>query len=492
MATDTRNNGVGWNFDNSYARLPGSLFTRIAPVPVRTPELILLNFPLAAALGLDAEALQAGHEGADVFGGNRLPAGAQPLAQAYAGHQFGSFTMLGDGRAVLLGEQITPTGARFDIQLKGSGQTPYSRQGDGRSALGPVLREYIISEAMHALGIPTSRSLAVVTTGEPVYREAPLPGAVLTRVMSSHLRIGTFQYVAAFGTGEVLRALADYTLRRHFPEFAADEDRYLALLREVVGRQAALVARWQQVGFIHGVMNTDNMALCGETFDYGPCAFMDAYDPATVFSSIDLQGRYAFGNQPVIAGWNLARFAETLLPLLHPDPGRALTLAREAVGAYAGLHRRLWLAGMRSKLGLLNEETDDDSLVEDLLAVMRQQQADFTNTFRELATQRPKDAPLFQTPDYLAWHARWRARRARQDDPVAASRRVMREANPAVIPRNHQVEAALEAAVARGEYHPLTRLLGVLSRPYADTPDQAEYRLPPPPSDRAYRTFCGT
>ena len=307
---------AGWNFDNSYARLQQLFFTRLSPSPVRSPKIIILNKPLAATLGLNVQALQS-DDGASVFAGNQVPEGASPLAQAYAGHQFGHFNRLGDGRALLLGEQITPQGERFDIQLKGSGRTPYSRRGDGLAALGPMLREYIISEAMHALGIASTRSLAVVTTGETVYRETEQPGAVLTRVAASHLRVGTFQFASNWGSAQDLQSLADYTLQRHFPEAAADENRYLSLLREVIKRQAVLIANWQLVGFIHGVMNTDNMALSGETIDYGPCAFMDAYDPETVFSSIDINGRYAYGNQPHIAAWNLARFAETLLPLLH-------------------------------------------------------------------------------------------------------------------------------------------------------------------------------
>jgi uncharacterized protein YdiU (UPF0061 family) len=340
---------TGWNFDNSYARLPKLFFTSLNPTPVRSPKLIFLNKPLAASLGLNAKSLKS-EDGAAVLAGIQIPEGASPLAQAYAGHQFGHFTKLGDGRAILLGEQITPQGERFDIQLKGSGRTPYSRGGDGRAALGPMLREYIISEAMYALGIPTTRSLAVVTTGESIFRETELPGAILTRVASSHLRVGTFQYVANWGTVEELRTLADYTISRHYPEIEADENRYLSLLQEVIKRQAALISKWQLVGFIHGVMNTDNMTISGETIDYGPCAFMDTYDPATVFSSIDIQGRYSYGNQPYIGGWNLARFAETLLPLLHEDEKQAVNLAQDAISNYSELYRRNWLAGMRAKL----------------------------------------------------------------------------------------------------------------------------------------------
>ncbi|MCL9797606.1 YdiU family protein, partial [Frankia sp. AgKG'84/4] len=334
----------GWNFDNSYARLPKSFFTSLNPTPVRSPKLIILNDSLAASLGLNAEALQS-ETGVAVLAGNQIPEGASPLAQAYAGHQFGHFNMLGDGRALLLGEQMTPLDERFDIQLKGPGRTPYSRGGDGRATLGPMLREYIISEAMHALGIPTTRSLAVVTTGEPVIRETALPGAILTRVAVSHLRVGTFQYAAKWGTVEELRILADYALKRHFPDIDTDENRYLPLLQEVIKRQAGLIAKWQLVGFIHGVMNTDNMTISGETIDYGPCAFMDEYDPATVFSSIDTGGRYAYGNQPNIGGWNLARFAEALLPLLHADQEQAVKLAQDAISEFPELYHHNWLAG---------------------------------------------------------------------------------------------------------------------------------------------------
>src|SRR5690606_9955937 len=355
---------AGWNFHNTYAQLPAAFYARLDPVPVASPELVVLNESLAETLGLNGEALR-DEEGVAVFAGNRVPDGATPLAQAYAGHQFGVFTMLGDGRAILLGEHVTPTGERVDIQLKGSGRTPFSRGGDGRAALGPMLREYIISEGMHGLGIPTSRSLAVVTTGEYIVRETLLPGAVLTRVAASHLRVGTFQYAAARGNVDDLRALADYALQRHGPDVdPRDPGRFLQLLRAVVARQARLVAQWQLVGFIHGVMNTDNTTISGETIDYGPCAFMDVYDPATVFSSIDTYGRYAYQNQPAIAGWNLARFAEALLPLLHEDRDKGVELAQGAIDEFPGLYRRHWLTGMRAKLGLCTEEEDDEALID--------------------------------------------------------------------------------------------------------------------------------
>jgi len=482
---------AGWKFDNSYTLLPEAFYVRLNPVPVRMPKLVIFNPELARSLGLNPDVLK-GDEGAAVFSGNRIPKGAEPLAQAYAGHQFGSFTMLGDGRALLLGEQVTPQGERFDIQYKGSGRTPYSRQGDGRAALGPMLREYIISEALHALDIPTTRSLAVVTTGEPVFRETALQGAILTRTAASHIRVGTFEYAAARGNPNEVRTLADYTIRRHFPDLAAHENPYLALLGAVAERQASLVARWLLVGFIHGVMNTDNMALCGETIDYGPCAFMDAYDPNTVFSSIDLNGRYAYGRQPQIAQWNLARFAETLLPLIDDDPQEAVSMANEAIAGFSETFRHCWLAGMQAKLGLLNQEADDEALVTDLLDCMHRHGADFTNTFRDLSSGALPEASVFRTSDFKQWFERWQARLNRQPDSREASRRVMITHNPAVIPRNHRVEAALEAAVERADFTVMEKLLGFLAQPYQDPPEQAGYHLPPPPSAQPYRTFCGT
>ena len=482
---------AGWNFDNSYAHLPEAFYVRQNPIPVRTPKLVVFNAPLAQSLGLNPNALQNG-EGAAVFAGNRIPAGAEPLAQAYAGHQFGYFTMLGDGRAILLGEQLTPQGARFDIQFKGSGRTPFSRQGDGRAALGPMLREYIISEALHALGIPTTRSLAVVTTGEPVFRETVLQGAILTRTAASHIRVGTFEYAATLGKPDAVRALADYTIQRHFPDLAAAENPYLALLEAVMARQASLLARWLLVGFIHGVMNTDNMALGGETIDYGPCAFMDAYDPKTVFSSIDHHGRYAYGQQPLIAQWNLARLAETLLPLMHADQQAALSMASAAVSGFPDLFHQRWLAGMRAKLGLFDQETEDGALVEDLLAGMHRHGEDFTNTFRELASESQPEGSLFQTSEMKLWFERWQARLKRQPDGWEASRRLMNAHNPAVIPRNHRVEEALAAAVERSDYTVMENLLAVLSQPYQKPPKGGGYHLPAPPSAQPYRTFCGT
>ncbi len=483
--------GTGWKFENSYARLPEAFYVRLNPVPVRTPKLVIFNVALAQFLGLNPDTLK-GDEGAAVFSGNRIPEGAEPLAQAYAGHQFGSFTMLGDGRAILLGEQVTPKGERYDIQYKGSGKTPFSRQGDGRAALGPMLREYIISEALHALDIPTTRSLAVVTTGERVFRETALQGAILTRTAASHIRVGTFEYAVARGKPNEIQTLADYTIHRHFTDLAKDENPYLALLGAVMERQAFLMARWLMVGFIHGVMNTDNMALCGETIDYGPCAFMDAYDPKTVFSSIDHNGRYAYGRQPQIAQWNLAQFAETLLPLIHEDPKKAVSMVQEAVSGFLDTFRHYWLSGFRSKLGLLNQEADDGALVEDLLNCMHRHGVDFTNTFRDLASGSLPEASVFRALDFKQWFERWQARLKRQPDSWEASRRLMNAHNPAVIPRNHRVEEALEAAVERADFSVMEKLLGFLSQPYQDPPDLAGYHQPPPISTQPYRTFCGT
>lgn len=481
---------AGWRFDNSYSRLPDNFFARVDPTPVRSPRLIVLNEPVAAALGLDAEKLRSAEQVA-ALAGNRILEGSSPLAQAYGGHQFGHFNRLGDGRANLLGEQIAPSGERVDIQLKGSGPTPYSRRGDGRAALGPMLREYIISEAMHALGIPTTRSLAVTATGETIYRETELPGAILTRVAASHLRVGTFQYMMAFGTTEDVRTLADYTIRRHYPEIEWNEGRYLSLLEEVIKRQAKLIAKWQLVGFIHGVMNTDNMAISGETIDYGPCAFMDAYDPATVFSSIDTQGRYAYGNQPPIAGWNLARFAETLLPLIHENMEQAVVIAEETLSEFPELYLRSYMSGMREKLGLFGEEEQDEALVRELLGLMQKHEADYTNTFRALTLGEQARSPLAGVAEYDAWLERWEERRKRQSESLEASYERMRGANPAVIPRNHRVEEALEAA-GREDFSVMNKLLAALSQPYAYSAEQEEYAALPEEPELPYQTFCGT
>ncbi|MFD1706121.1 YdiU family protein [Siminovitchia sediminis] len=480
---------AGWNFDNSYARLPKMFYSNVKPTPVKEPEMVIFNEELARSLGLNAKMLK--HEGAAVFAGNEVPEDADPIAQAYAGHQFGHFTMLGDGRAVLLGEHVTPNGKRFDIQLKGSGRTPYSRGGDGRAALGPMLRECIISEAMHALGIPTTRSLSVVTTGEPVIREGRLEGAVLTRVAASHLRVGTFEYVVRWGGVENLQILADYAIHRHYPEIKGDENKYLSLLQKVIDRQAELIAQWQLVGFIHGVMNTDNMTISGETIDYGPCAFMDTYDPKTVFSSIDHQGRYAYENQPLIGGWNLARFAETLLPLLHEDKEEAIALAQERVSGFNDIYQTRWLTGMRAKLGLFNKDEKDEQLIGDLLDLMKKHRADFTNTFLALTHREFENSALFQSAEFANWKERWENRLESQKVSEEESAKLMRRSNPAVIPRNHRVEEALEAAVEEGDLRLLERLMNVLANPYNHSSEQLDYAKVPE-TNIPYVTYCGT
>ncbi|HWX48503.1 MAG TPA: YdiU family protein [Roseomonas sp.] len=486
-------------FDNSYATLPERFYARIAPTPVAAPALVRVNTGLAETLGLDPAAL-ASPEGVAVLAGNRVPDGAVPLALAYAGHQFGQFVpQLGDGRAILLGEVVGQDGQRRDIQLKGSGPTPFSRRGDGRAALGPVLREYIVSEAMAALGVPTTRSLAAVTTGERVQRETALPGAVLTRVAASHLRVGSFQYFAARGDVEGVRLLADYAIARHDPEAAEAEHPYRAFLQAVVERQAELVARWLLIGFIHGVMNTDNTAISGETIDYGPCAFMDAYDPATVFSSIDYMGRYAYGNQPHVALWNLTRLAETLLPLLAEDGEAAVAMAQEALASFGPRFEAAYLGGLRRKIGLSTEQEGDTALAQDLLRRMAEHGADFTLTFRGLcdAALGPDGdaAPrvLFAEPEaYDAWALSWRQRLAAEPQAPQARRAAMQAVNPAFIPRNHQVEAALNAAIEEQDLGPFEELLDVLSRPYEDRPGFERYALPPEPEERVHQTFCGT
>lgn len=485
-------------FDNSYARLPERCFARLGPTPVADPRLLRLNVPLAEALGLDAAAL-AGPLGVAMLAGNLVPEGAAPMALAYAGHQFGQFVpQLGDGRALLLGEIVGRDGVRRDIQLKGSGPTPFSRRGDGRAALGPVLREYLVSEAMAALGVPTTRALAAVATGEAVYRETVLPGAVLTRVAASHLRVGTFQYFAARRDEDALRALTGYALARHYPEAEGADNPAVALLDAVIARQAALVAHWLLVGFIHGVMNTDNCAISGETIDYGPCAFLDAYHPGTVFSSIDQGGRYAFGNQPTIARWNLVRLAEALFPLLGPDDDSAMAAARAALENFRPRFEAAYHAGLRRKLGLFSERAEDAALADDLLSAMAANGADFTLTFRRLGEAAADPAAeadlraLFADPAACDdWLARWRARLALEPATPAARRGAMRAANPAVIPRNHLVQQALDAAIAEGDLAPFAELEAVLAHPF-DDPADPRFTQPPRAEERVLATFCGT
>lgn len=488
-----------FSFDNSYRRLPDRFHARVRPTPVAAPGLIKLNAALLEELGMDPTSTTP-ETAARLFAGNEIPKGAEPLAMAYAGHQFGNFVpQLGDGRAILLGEVIDRTGQRRDIQLKGSGQTPFSRSGDGRAALGPVLREYILGEAMHALGIPTTRALAAVTTGEPVYRETSLPGAILTRIASSHIRIGTFQYFASRGDTEAVRHLADHVIARHYPQVAGADSPYLALIEVVLERQAALVAAWMHVGFIHGVMNTDNMAISGETIDYGPCAFMDTYDPATVFSSIDRGGRYAYGNQPGIAQWNLARFAETLLPLIDDASDVAIQQATDLIRSFFGRYEQHWTVGMRRKLGFATTEPEDVDLIHGLLGAMKTSSADFTLTFRRLgdaaadAQAESGVRDLFADRHaYDSWAAQWRARLGRDSQTPAERAERMRRTNPAVIPRNHRVEQALRSAVDEGNFIPFEEILSVLERPYENRPELSGYIEPPQDDERVLKTFCGT
>jgi uncharacterized protein YdiU (UPF0061 family) len=483
-------------FDNSYVRDLEGLCVAWRASPAPAPRLLALNEPLAAELGVDPDALRA-PDGVAALVGNATPAGASPVALAYAGHQFGHFrARLGDGRALLLGELLDVHGQRRDLHLKGSGRTPFARSGDGKAAVGPMLREYVIGEAMHALGIPTTRALAVTATGDDVMRETPLPGGVLARVAASHIRVGTFQYAAAGGDTRLVGRLADHAIARHHPQAGDAENPYLAFFASVVDAQASLIARWMLVGFIHGVMNTDNMAISGETIDYGPCAFMDAFDATTVFSSIDHEGRYAYGNQPSIAQWNLARLAETLLPLLDPVPETALAKATDVLDSFPDRYREHWVAGMHAKLGLADGAGEDDALIDDLLGLLERHAIDFTTCFRALASAvRGDRAParsLFAEPAaFDAWSQRWRDQLALQGTDPATTAAAMDRVNPLYIPRNHEVEEALAGASA-GELDPLHRLLDALAQPFVQRPGLDRYAAPAPPSFGAYRTFCGT
>ncbi|MDQ3721787.1 MAG: YdiU family protein [Actinomycetota bacterium] len=483
-------------FDNSYVRELEGLYEPWQAEPASAPRLLALNEDLAAELGADGDALRA-PGGVAVLVGNATPDGASPVAQAYAGHQFGGFVpRLGDGRALLLGELLDVHGRRRDLHLKGSGRTPFARGGDGKAAVGPMLREYVIGDAMHALGIPTTRALAVVATGDDVARETTLPGAVLTRVAASHVRVGTFQYAAAQRDPRLVMRLADYAIARHHPRAAEAGNPYLAFFEAVVDAQASLIARWMLVGFIHGVMNTDNMTISGETIDYGPCAFMDAYDRATVFSSIDRGGRYAYANQPHIAQWNLARLAETLLPLFHADADTAHAAAIDVLQSFPERHRAYWTHGMRAKLGLTDEQAQDGALIDDLLALLHAQEVDFTSSFRALSSSLRGDAArardLFAEPSaFDAWADRWRARLSSQTPDPRATAEAMDRVNPVYIPRNHHVEEALAAATA-GDLGPFRELLDVLARPFDERPGLEPYAAAAPPSFGPYRTFCGT
>src|SRR6056300_538870 len=460
---------LNFNFDNTYANLPDLMATKLAPIAVKKPELIIFNNELADKLSLDFSNIN-DQELAEIFSGNKLPEGSTPLAQAYCGHQFGHFVMLGDGRAILLGEHLNKQGKRFDIQLKGSGQTPYSRNGDGRAALGPILREYLISEAIHALNIPTTRSLAVVSTGEDVQRETNLKGAILTRIASSHLRVGTFQYVAAKQDLETLKKLVHYSVDRHYPELKDEPNLAISLF--------------------HGVMNTDNMTISGETIDYGPCAFMDQYDPKSVFSSIDHYGRYAFTNQPVIANWNLARFVETLLPLINPDQEQALKIAENLIGEFDDLYQDAFHEMMKKKLGFITDEDNDKMKINSLLKLMHKNQSDYTNTFRYLTNKKTPQDKLLNDPDFIIWENEWQKRIERNQSKEEAIKLMMQN-NPIFIPRNHLVEEALSDA-NDGNMEKFEKLLKVIKAPYHDYTDQFIYTNPAPTGDRVYKTFCGT
>jgi len=488
----------GWNLEHTYADLPKIFYRNQKPVSTPASQMVIFNQNLAERLGLNAKKLKATPE---IFSGAKVPQGAKSISQAYAGYQFGHFNMLGDGRAVLLGEQITPDNRRFDIQLKGSGPTPFSRGGDGYAALLPMLREYIISEAMFSLGIPTTRSLAVVLTGKDVIREKVLSGAVLTRVASSHIRVGTFNYTSAFGTPEDTRILADYSIQRHFPELdnqtlrvdtsqdkqPVRENKYILLLREIARQQASLIAKWQLVGFIHGVMNTDNMAISGETIDFGPCAFMDSYDPDTVFSSIDTEGRYAYKNQPSIGAWNLSRLAESLLPLLHENKRDAIAQANKEVAYYWECYNANWIVGMRTKLGIMNAEQEDTNIIMELLGLMEKYKLDYTNTFRTLSFPIEKTSSLLEMSEFSTWLQKWEARISRQPQENNALD-IMKKHNPAIIPRNHRVEEALTAAEL-GDFSVMHNLLTALSKPFKDS---EMYAQPPKSTQCGYKTFCGT
>lgn len=482
---------IGWRFDNTYSRLPKIMSSQLTPIPVKDPKIIILNNNFSKELGLDFSILD-DQQLASVFSGNLLPKESECIAQAYAGHQFGYFTMLGDGRAIILGEHLSQSNKRFDIQFKGSGKTPYSRNADGRAALGPMLREYIISEAMHGLNIPTTRSLAVVTTGENVIRETPLPGAILTRVADSHIRVGTFQYAAMQEDIETLKALFNYTINRHYPKLKDSNNQALSLLKIVMENQIKLVTDWMRVGFIHGVMNTDNMTISGETIDYGPCAFMDTYNPETVFSSIDHQGRYAYCNQPSITQWNLTRFAETLLPIIHSNKDKAIEIATETINDFSKIYKKSWLQMMRKKLGLFGRETEDENLINNLLSWMNQKKTDYTNTFNSLTKEDVSKNKLFQDNNFVNWYKKWKLRLTQHKSPEQSSSDLMSANNPLIIPRNYKVEEALNAATASGDLTQIHNFLKVLKNPYKDHFEIPNYQSSPPPSDKIYKTFCGT
>lgn len=478
-----------FHLESTYAELPEVFFSKLSPTPVNQPEMVIFNQSLADQVGLKLGELSI-DERTQFLCGNQIPQGIKPFAQAYAGHQFGNFTILGDGRAIVMGEHLTPSGQRIDLQLKGSGRTPYSRGGDGRAALGPMLREYIISEAMHALGIPTTRSLAVVSTGEKVFRETELPGAVLARIAGSHIRVGTFEFASLQQDKRITEALLDYMIDRHFPEIEGKENKVLAVIEAVIDQQAALISHWMRVGFIHGVMNTDNMALSGETIDYGPCAFMDTFAPDTVFSSIDHRGRYAYANQPYIAQWNIARLAESLLPLIDGKREEVIATVEDLLNSFEQVYKSKWLTMMGSKLGLTEVSIKDEKLITDLLDWMHKNSADFTNTFRDLCKKLPA-GELYESETFQNWFARWQNRLKKEKQELETSYVLMRSLNPAVIPRNHKVEEALQAG-EKGDFDPLHALLHAIDKPYQDDEHLLPYQSPPRPEEKVLQTFCGT
>ena len=480
---------IEWNLDNSYISLPKMFYSRINLNPVPKPELVIFNDSLAKDLGLNSNFLKS-DDGISVLSGNKEIEKGAYIAEAYAGHQFGHFTMLGDGRAVLIGEIITPQDERYDIQLKGSGKTPYSRGGDGRAVLGPMLREYIISEAMQSLKIPTTRSLAVIKTGENVIREDVKEGAILTRIASSHIRFGTFEYAASFGEKEDIKDLADYCIKRHYPHIKNDKEKYINFLNEVMKTHASLVSKWQAIGFIHGVMNTDNMTISGETIDYGPCAFMDNYNPNTVFSSIDVNGRYAYKNQPGIVNWNLSRFAEALLPLIHENFEEAVKIAQNIINDFPREYELNFMKNMRGKLGLFTEEEEDKSIIDNLLNIMEKNNEDYTNTFKALTINK-LDKDMFNSLEFKNWHIIWQERLNRQPQTRDEVYKLMKECNPAVIPRNHRVEEVIEAA-DKGDFSVLDKFLKVISNPFEYSKEQEEYSILPRCSNTPYKTYCGT
>ena len=481
---------IGWTFDNTYSKLPSYLLTKQHPIPVRSPKLIVLNESLSKDLDLDFTKIN-DQDLSQLFSGNILPSGSSPIAQAYAGHQFGHFTMLGDGRAILMGEHLSKKKERYDIQFKGSGKTPYSRSGDGRAALGPMLREYIISESMHTLGIPTTRSLAVVKTGENVIRETHLPGAVLTRIAASHIRVGTFQYIAATQKEQNLKILFDYVINRHYPNIKNSKNQALDLLKTIMNVQINLVIDWMRIGFIHGVMNTDNVSICGETIDYGPCAFMDTYNPETVFSSIDQQGRYSFSNQPKIIKWNLARFAECIITLIDDNKDSAVEIATETINTFENIYEEKWLNMMRDKLGLFGEDINDQILIMELLTWMHKNKADYTNTFCFLMNEKFSDNKIYNDKKFIIWKEKWESRLKLNNNSQEKYLKLMHSVNPLIIPRNHKVEEALTAA-NDGDLEVMNKLLAVLKKPYENQNDIIDFQSPAPSSDKPYQTFCGT